>query len=148
MRKLIIKLFVGDYISNVFGTTINYVRASIPIWNSFLLMAYCLLDNDYPSIASVDDILSLILVGIVIFFGFIYFNFYPAKWEELDDLQKWQMGKFNITSGIKINYEEYEEWKRLDTDLKDRVENIPFWNFGYFLVNIITTIIFLITQLI
>ena len=147
MRKLIIKLFVGDYISNIFGTPINYVRASIPIWNSFLLMAYCLMDNDYPNIASIDDILSLILVGIVIFFGFIYFNFYPAKWSELDDLQKWQMGKFNITSGIKINYEEYEEWKILDVNLKDKVESTSFWNFGYFIINIITTFVFLLTQI-
>ena len=147
MRKLIIKLFVGDYISNIFGIPINYVRASIPIWNSFLLMAYCLLDNDYPSIASIDDILSLILVGIVIFFGFIYFNFYPAKWEELDNLQKWQMGKFNLTSGIKINYKEYKEWKILDVNLKDKVESTSFWNFGYFIINIITTFVFLLTQI-
>jgi hypothetical protein len=47
---------------------------------------------------------------LVLFFGFVYFRFFPVKWEELDEFQKLQYGSFN---NHKLTTDQLAEWTKI-----------------------------------
>jgi hypothetical protein len=54
------------------------------------------------------------LLATSLFFGFVYFRFYPAKWEELDDYQKFQYGIFKASE---LSREQYNEWLNISNHI-------------------------------
>jgi hypothetical protein len=110
MRKWLVKNFVLDYFFTLFGTTFNAPRASRIIFPTFVITGLLVSTNpDWPTPTPLIWIMYF-LCTVVLFFGFIYFKLYPAKWEELDELQKYQYGEFKyneLSSYQKI------EWKRI-----------------------------------
>ena len=51
-----------------------------------------------------------LLTATSLFFGFVYFQIKPAKWEELDEFQKFQYGSFKSES---LTEEQYKEWVKI-----------------------------------
>jgi hypothetical protein len=107
MRKLLIKHFVLDYMFNMFGTTFNAPRASRIIFPLMVITGYFSATNpDWPTPTLFVWLLYLLLAS-ALFFGFVYFRIYPAKWKELDDFQKFQYGLHKSKS---LTPTEYAEW--------------------------------------
>ena len=48
-----------------------------------------------------------LLTASALFFGFVYFRFFPVKWEELDEFQKFQYGSVKNDS---LTVEQRKEW--------------------------------------
>jgi len=87
MRKFLVKHFVLNY--NIFGY--NAPRASRIIFPLMILNGI-FWDYKKPTIFNVS---LLVLLVIALFFGFIYFRFYPAQYNELDNEQKEQYNIFH-----------------------------------------------------
>jgi hypothetical protein len=102
IRKFLVSNFVLDYWITVFGKRFNAPRASRIIFPLMAIAGYVHVTN--------ESILSWGLIGLVLaslYFGFLHFKFFPAKWEELDDVQKCQYGM--VKSG-KLTPEQFKEW--------------------------------------
>lgn len=109
MRHLIVKFFALDYLYNIFGWRLNGARAGTIILPLFCITGILLafFTPDYPT---PTPLLWFVywLDALVLFFGFVYFRFYPVKWEELDNSQKLQLGaKGNLTD------EQEKEWAKI-----------------------------------
>ena len=118
MRKFIVKHFALNYSTKLFGTTFTALRASRIIFPVFCLAGFLTAINpNWPELTWYTT-LAYLLVGIVVYFGFIYFRFYPVKWNELDEYQKFQYG-IAINSNQLTKPKEYytdidwEEWQTL-----------------------------------
>jgi hypothetical protein len=108
MRKFLVKHFVLDYFFTVLGKQYNAPRASIIIYPLMALCGWFTATNyDYPT-PSIGLWFLYALLSLSLFFGFIYFRIYPAKWDELDNLQKLQYGFFNKH---KMTIGQLKEWK-------------------------------------
>lgn len=86
MRKFIVKHFAMDYICKVFGYTFNFVRPATFIFPLFVLNGIIAIKYDYPT----WQIIFLIPLVVSLFLGFLYFRFFPVKWQELDMEQLFQ----------------------------------------------------------
>ena len=115
VRKLIVRHFALDYTIKLFGRKYNAPRASRIIFPLFLLTGILnILNTGWPT--PTTTILVVYFLDVLsIFFGFVYFNLWPAKWEELDDDQKWQYGQF---PSIKLTKKQKNEW----IDINNRKE--------------------------
>lgn len=110
MRKFLVRNFVLDYRTKIFGKHYNSPRASRIIFPLFILTGIAnILNKDFPTPNLLVWIMYA-LVGASLFFGFVYFRFYPVKFKELDDFQKLQFGyiKFEQLTPVEIN-----EWQRI-----------------------------------
>jgi hypothetical protein len=141
MRKLLVKLFVGDIIVVIFGKALNYVRAANIIWPSFMLLSYLIMDKDYPIISG-NDFVGIAIVSIAVFFGFFYFKLHPAEWEEMDDMQKWQYSKLPVRKPL--TSKQKEEVFSIELQMEEIV-NKKFYNVGYLLINIVATLALVLT---
>lgn len=107
LRKFIVKHFVLDYMINIFGTYFNAPRASRIIYPLMIITGWFAVTNpDWPN----PTLIIWILYGLLataLFLGFVYFRIFPVKWEELDDLQKYQYGKVKANE---LTIEQFKEW--------------------------------------
>jgi hypothetical protein len=110
MRKFLVRNFVLDYRTKIFGKFYNSPRASRIIYPLFVMTGIAnILNDDFPTPNFLVWVLYL-LVAISLFFGFVYFRFYPAKWHELDDFQKLQYG---YAPFVNLTKEQRREWQIL-----------------------------------
>jgi hypothetical protein len=108
MRKFLVKHFVLDYFFTVLGKRYNAPRASRVIYPLMLLCGWFTATNyDFPT-PNIGLWILYILLVLSLFFGFVYFRIYPAKWDELDNLQKLQYGFF---MKHKMTVGQLKEWK-------------------------------------
>lgn len=102
MRKFLIKHFVLDYWFTLLGRRYNAPRASRIIFPLFVITG--LVHTLEPSI------LSWCLIGLTVvslYLGFVHFTlpWNKVKWEELDDIQKYQYGYAK-----RLTNEQFKEW--------------------------------------
>lgn len=110
MRKFLVNNFVLDYRMKLFGKYYNAPRASRIIYPLFVVTGIAnILNDDFPTPTLLIWIL-YILVALSLFFGFVYFRFYPVKFNELDDFQKLQYG---YAPFVNLTPEEKKEWQKL-----------------------------------
>lgn len=116
MRKFLVKHFVLDYTAKIFGWQSNAPRASRIIYPLVVLSGFFSVTNpEWPNPTPLVWILYSLLTTSL-FFGFVYFRFYPAKWEELDKFQKFQYGVFKQDE---LSISQLKEWKRIVKELED-----------------------------
>lgn len=115
MRKLLVKHFVLDYMCNLFGWRFNAPRASRIIMPLMIITGWFSVTNPNWPTPTLFVWILYVLLFLSLFFGFIYFRIYPAKWEELDDLQKYQYGIFNSLTGSQLT-----EWKIISERLFEK----------------------------
>lgn len=124
MRKLILNLFALSYRAKIFGTLIPQLRASVIIFPLFLLMMISFFIN-----SMILKFISIPLLIVAIFYGFVYFRIFPIQEEDLKYLDKSQLNQYNMYN----NLEEYNN------------EDDSIW---YLLINPIIIVIFLILMVI
>lgn len=108
LRQFLVKNFVLDYTFNLFGKIYNAPRASRIIFPLFVITGIAnILNDDFPTPNGLVWFLYF-LVALALFFGFVYFRLFPAKWEELDDFQKYQYGIFK-----KLTPKQHKEWIKI-----------------------------------
>lgn len=107
MRKFLVKHFVLDYWFILFGRRFSAPRASRIIYPLMLLTGSLVAVN--PNYPKPDFCLWLLYLttATALFFGFIYFRIKPAKWDELDESQKFQYGYFHDAI---MSEKQYKEW--------------------------------------
>lgn len=120
MRKLILNLFALNYRVKIFGNLINQLRASTIIFPLFLLMMISFIVN-----SMILKFISIPLLIIAVFYGFVYFIIFPIKENDLKYLDKSQLNQYKICN----NLEEYNN------------EDDSVW---YLLINPIIIVIFII----
>jgi hypothetical protein len=107
MRKWLVKNFVLDYTFKIFGKLYNAPRASRIIYPIFVITGLLVSTNpDWPTPTPLIWFMYF-LCATALFFGFVYFKIKPAKWDELDEFQKYQYGFF---SGANLTSEQFKEW--------------------------------------
>jgi len=112
LRKWLVRNFVLDYMFTIFGKTFNAPRASRIIFPLFVITGFFVATNpDWPTPTLLIWFLYL-LCASALFFGFVYFRFFPVKWEELDKFQKFQYGIFKP-----LDDDQYEEWLLIQKEL-------------------------------
>lgn len=89
MRKFITKHFALDYICKFYGYTFNFTRSATFIFPLFVINAILALNFGFTPL----QLITLIPFGISLFFGFMYFRFYPISHEEMDIVQIYQYGE-------------------------------------------------------
>lgn len=124
MRKLILNLFALSYRAKIFGTLIPQLRASVIIFPLFLLMMISFFIN-----SMILKFISIPLLIVAIFYGFVYFRIFPIQEEDLKYLDKSQLNQYNM-------YNNLEEYNNEDDSIL------------YLLINPIIIVIFLILMLI
>lgn len=124
MRKLILNLFALSYRAKIFGTLIPQLRASVIIFPLFLLMMISFFIN-----SMILKFISIPLLIVAIFYGFVYFRIFPIQEEDLKYLDKSQLNQYNI-------YNNLEEYNNEDDSIL------------YLLINPIIIVIFLILMVI
>ncbi len=92
IRKFAIKYFALGYPSGM-------LRASTIIYPLVVINGILVILLKSPSY------FALSLLGIAVYFGFVYFRYYPVKFSELDKFQKYQYGLHN-----ELTSEEFKEW--------------------------------------
>ena len=127
----------------LFGKAFNYARPANIIFPAILLMAYLLIDSDYPVISG-NDWIGVAVVAISIFLGFLYFRISPVKWDEMDGDQKWQYG---MHDQVVLTLEQGQEFQNLKRTIEYRMDNTKFYNVKWFLVNPVSSILILLTFL-
>ena len=120
MRKLILNLFALSYRAKIFGTLIPQLRASVIIFPLFLLMMISFFIN-----SMILKFISIPLLIVAIFYGFVYFRIFPIQEEDLKYLDKSQLNQYNM-------YNNLEEYNNEDDSIL------------YLLINPIIIVIFLI----
>lgn len=109
-RELIVKNFVLDYSITIFGKTYNAPRASRVIFPVFVITGYFVATNpNYPT-PNVFLWFMYAITAVVLYFGFVYFRFFPVKFDELDNQQKLQYGHFSYD---KLTWSQRKEWDKL-----------------------------------
>lgn len=124
MRKLILNLFALSYRAKIFGTLIPQLRASVIIFPLFLLMMISFFIN-----SMILKFISIPLLIVAIFYGFVYFRIFPIQEEDLKYLDKSQLNQYNM-------YNNLEEYNNEDDSIL------------YLLINPIIIVIFLISMFI
>lgn len=124
MRKLILNLFALSYRAKIFGTLIPQLRASVIIFPLFLLMMISFFVN-----SMILKFISIPLLIVAIFYGFVYFRIFPIQEEDLKYLDKSQLNQYNM-------YNNLEEYNNEDDSIL------------YLLINPIIIVIFLILMVI
>ena len=124
MRKLILNLFALSYRAKIFGTLIPQLRASVIIFPLFLLMMISFFIN-----SMILKFISIPLLIVAVFYGFVYFRIFPIKEEDLKYLDKSQLNQYNM-------YNNLEEYNNEDDSIL------------YLLINPIIIVIFLISMFI
>jgi hypothetical protein len=115
MREFLVRNFVLDYTVNLFGKMYNAPRASRIIYPLMVITGWFAVTNpDYPTPTLFIWVLYALL-ATALFFGFIYFRIYPAKWEELDMLQKFQYGFFPYAN---LTKSQYKEWLKICKEIQ------------------------------
>lgn len=110
MRKLIVQQFALDAWIRVFGRVYNFPRASRIIFPLFVLAGIAEIYETFEAV-------TLILCAISVFFGFVYFRFYPVKFDELNDVQKYQYS-LRIPLSEKERAQMAGVWDRLQRKFK------------------------------
>tara|TARA_R110000868_G_scaffold82264_7_gene232347 strand:- start:2496 stop:2858 length:363 start_codon:yes stop_codon:yes gene_type:complete len=117
IRKFLVKHFVLDYTVNLFGRHYNAPRASRIIYPLMVITGFISGTNpDWPTPTLLIWALYL-LVALALFLGFVYFRFYPVKWEELDKFQKFQYGHFPYANLTKT---QYQEWLKIRKQIQNK----------------------------
>lgn len=115
MRQWLVKNFVGIYRMKIFGKYTSAVRASRIIAPIMILFGILLIILDRNLFSVVTTILGC---SVLFWFGFFHFEFFPVKWDELDDEQKWDFGMFlnsgDSTKKIKFTEKQRKEWIKLN----------------------------------
>ena len=124
MRKLILNLFALSYRAKIFGTLIPQLRASVIIFPLFLLMMISFFIN-----SMILKFISIPLLIVAIFYGFVYFRIFPIQEDDLKYLDKSQLNQYNM-------YNNLEEYNNEDDSIL------------YLLINPIIIVIFLISMFI
>lgn len=124
MRKLILNLFALSYRAKIFGTLIPQLRASVIIFPLFLLMMISFFIN-----SMILKFISIPLLIVAVFYGFVYFRIFPIQEEDLKYLDKSQLNQYNM-------YNNLEEYNNEDDSIL------------YLLINPIIIVIFLISMFI
>lgn len=124
MRKLILNLFALSYRAKIFGTLIPQLRTSVIIFPLFLLMMISFIIN-----SMILKFISIPLLIVAVFYGFVYFRIFPIQEEDLKYLDKSQLNQYNM-------YNNLEEYNNEDDSIL------------YLLINPIIIIIFLISMFI
>lgn len=124
IRKLILNLFALSYRAKIFGTLIPQLRASVIIFPLFLLMMISFFIN-----SMILKFISIPLLIVAIFYGFVYFRIFPIQEEDLKYLDKSQLNQYNM-------YNNLEEYNNEDDSIL------------YLLINPIIIVIFLILMVI
>lgn len=133
-REIIVHLFALSYLVKIGNLKFTFVRAANMITPCFMLCGIALIKNPNYPVMDMFTIISLILCFIMLFFGFVYFKFYPVKREELDTEQK-------------FFYDEYQKsfkGKLHSNNFANYVDTFKYYNIIPFLSNIIFLIITLI----
>lgn len=107
MRKWLVKNFVLDYMISIFGKTYNAPRASRIIFPVFVITGISNILNDNWPTPTVFVWFMYLITLLVLFFGFVYFQIKPAKWEELDEFQKYQYG---TVKNSELTNDQRKEW--------------------------------------
>ena len=107
MRKWLVKNFVLDYMVSIFGKKYNAPRASRIIYPVFVITGIANVFNDNWPTPTLFVWFMYLLTATSLFFGFVYFRFFPVKWEELDEFQKFQYGHFPYAN---LTTKQYQEW--------------------------------------
>lgn len=109
MRKFLVKHFVLGYSFKIFGRRIWSSRVSRILAPSYLIGLILIKEIPmHPSILTFILMFLLLLTWIGFRLGGVgYFCFFPVKWNELDNEQKYYMGKIDFTS---LQEEEQNEW--------------------------------------
>jgi hypothetical protein len=116
IRKLLVRNFVLDYTVNLFGKRYNAPRASRIIYPLMAITGWFAVTNpDYPTPTFLVWVLYALL-ATSLFFGFVYFRFYPVKWEELDKFQKFQYGFFPYANLTTL---QYQEWITICSEMQE-----------------------------
>lgn len=123
MRKLILNLFALSYRAKIFGTLIPQLRASVIIFPLFLLMMISFFIN-----SMILKFISIPLLIVAVFYGFVYFRIFPIQEEDLKYLDKSQLNQYNM-------YNNLEEYNNEDDSIL------------YLLINPIIIVIFLILMI-
>jgi len=110
MRKWLVKNFVLDYMVSIFGKTYNAPRASRIIYPAFVITGIANILNDNWPTPTLFVWFMYLLTAASLFFGFVYFRFFPVKWEELDEFQKFQYGSVKNDS---LTEEQRKEWIKI-----------------------------------
>jgi len=106
-RHWLVKNFVLDYQLTLFNTTYNAPRASRIIFPLFVITGTLnCFNDDWPTPTPLIWCLYF-LVALSLYFGFMYFKYFPVTWLELDDWQKYQYGALKPD---KLTKEQYLEW--------------------------------------
>ena len=124
MRKLILNLFALSYRAKIFGTLIPQLRASVIIFPLFLLMMISFFIN-----SMILKFISIPLLIVAVFYGFVYFRIFPIQEDDLKYLDKSQLNQYNM-------YNNLEEYNNEDDSIL------------YLLINPIIIVIFLISMFI
>lgn len=124
MRKLILNLFALSYRAKIFGTLIPQLRASVIIFPLFLLMMISFFIN-----SMILKFISIPLLIVAVFYGFVYFRIFTIQEDDLKYLDKSQLNQYNM-------YNNLEEYNNEDDSIL------------YLLINPIIIVIFLISMFI
>jgi hypothetical protein len=117
MRLLIVKLWLGHFVISVLGKKILLTRYFLTNAIVYSCVVYSF------SLINVGLMLALVATACCIaclYFSFFYFYWFPPRWAELDDVQKWYCGSQVIRGGCKWILDDNElsmhilEWDRLD----------------------------------
>jgi hypothetical protein len=95
---------------SIFGKTYNAPRASRIIYPVFVITGIANILNDNWPTPTLFVWFMYLLTATSLFFGFVYFRFFPAKWEELDEFQKFQYGMFPYAN---LTKEQHKEWVKI-----------------------------------
>lgn len=112
LRNWLVKNFVLNYMFTIFGKTFNAPRASRIIFPLFFITGIFVARNPNWPTPTLFIWILYALCAIALFFGFVYFSFFPVKWEELDKSQKYQYGIFKS-----LNDDQQEEWLLIQKEL-------------------------------
>lgn len=111
------KLFVGDYKFKALGLYHSLPRAATIIMPLMILTGSFLAITDTYPYETTTGVVLLSLTLIAIYFGFIHFWIFPAKWDNMDNSQKIQQGD-GILGGVLNNVLTPEQWEEYNY-LKD-----------------------------
>lgn len=117
MRNLIINLFLGHYLVNIFGIKFLISRNIITNLIVYSCVIYLLCRTESGVLTA---LLVVTLPIICLYFTSFYFLLYPPRWDELNDLQKWYCGSEVVRHGCEWILDRREfatnfmEWDRLD----------------------------------
>lgn len=120
IRQFIVKHFALDYMSRTFiffGAYRSAPRASRIIYPLMVITGFISVTNpDWPNPTFIIWMLYGLL-AISLFLGFVYFKFFPVKWEELDNFQKYQYG---LLKADELTYKQFAEWHDLLDEIMTR----------------------------